>query len=179
MDLSSTDTGADEKAGAEGASQKKISGKVVMEVVRQVPQFGDHERDEALSWLAAGRDKLEAHLVLATHHHMRGVRAGTPDYYSIRDNEADDGSYTFRDGPLVGEEAVQEARARCLAQLPLAAQAVHHAVQAVVLAPKESAALFALGRTMEGLIDCGGTILAIAASDEPGRQTAVDAADGE
>lgn len=43
---------------------------------------------------------------------------------------------------------------------------VQHAVRAVTLAPKEGAAMFALERAMEGLIDAGGTLLAIAAARE-------------
>jgi hypothetical protein len=162
--MSNANAGSEEKAGAEGAPQKEITAKSVMEAVRRVPLFGDHERDEATRWLAEGHDKFEAHMVLATHYHMRGVEAGTPDYYSIRDNDADDGTYMLRDHMIIDEPTMQEAGPRCIAQLPLAAQAVHHAVQAIALAPEESAALFTLERAMEGLIDAGGTILAIAAS---------------
>ena len=167
------------KGGAEGAPQPEVNAKVVMEMVRGVPQFGDDQRDEATSWLEEGRDRLKGHLVLAWHYHMRGAEVGTPDYFSIRDNEADDGSYVLRGHIVIDERTMQEAEPRCLAQLPLAAQAVQHAVQAVALAPHGGAAMFALERAMEGLVDAGGTLPAITASRRnasraaPGRSVGV------
>ena len=126
----------------------------------------DEARDTALGTLATDPDNVDAHLALARYFHFRGVERGTPDYLSLRDNQADDGSYVLRDQFIVDGELKARARREALAQLPLAAEAVMHAVKAVELDPDRRESVFVLKRCLEGLVDAAGTILALAASDQ-------------
>ncbi len=100
---------------------------------------------------------------MARHHWLVAAGSGTPLYYSIRDNDSDDGSYVLRDDLVLEDADLEEARGQALRELPHAVAAVGYAERAVAADPLNESSLFALERSMEALADAGGTLLAVAA----------------
>ena len=78
----------------------------------------------------------------------------------------------MRDYLVVDGELRARARQESLAQLPLATQAIVHAVKAVELDPDRRECVFVLKRCLEGIVDAGGTILAVAVSDQTAEESA-------
>ncbi len=108
-------------------------------------------------------DLCDAACILAQHHCLMAARNGTPLYYSIRDNDSDDGSYVLREDIVLEDADLEEARGQALRGLPHAAAAVRYAERAVAADALNGSSLFALERSMEALVDAGGTLLAVAA----------------
>lgn len=178
--MTNRDSGGTQQEGTTGQDAVNWTSGVAEAVAELRASMTDEARDVALRTLDTDPDNVDAHLALATHYHLVGVERGTCDYLSIRDNEADDGSFLLRGQFVVDGELRARAKRESLAQLPLATEAIMHAVKAVELGPDRRECVFVLKRCLEGIVDAAGTILALAASDELKSRCAVDVvADGE
>lgn len=155
------DSGGTTQQGGLGQDGVNETGGVAEAVADLRACMTDDARSRALRTLETDPSNVDAHLALARHHHFLGVEAGTPDYLSIRYNESDDGSYTPRtdlfDPESEDEDSLRDVMAQTLRQMPLATEAMLHAVKAAVLDPDSRNSQFIVERCLEGIVDAAGT----------------------
>ena len=102
----------------------------------------------------------EVNRLAAEHFMFAAVDCAGAGYYTIRDSEADDGRYKWRDD-IAPCESLTELRDAAMHQLPLAVEALQHAVKAVALEPDSKDSMFRLERTLEEVVDAAGTLMVV------------------